>query len=148
MVRTLALTLASGLMVMGAGTAFAQAQGGSGPELGTINSGTAASTTHDQQAAYNRVAGDLMGQKVVTGVKGKPVPATTADLKAGSPLRDIVGVPIGVLVSVDAAGAVVDTGKTKIKVPTVAFGKDGNGLLLGITAARFGELVAKASASN
>ena len=71
-----------------------------------------------------------------------------ADIKAGSALRDKDGVKIGTVDTVDADGAVVNTGQTKIKVPLTAFGKDDQGLLLGITAARFNELVAKAHSSN
>ena len=41
-----------------------------------------------------------------------------------------------------------DTGKSKVKVPAIAFGKDDAGLLLGITAARFNELVAGSTATN
>jgi len=37
---------------------------------------------------------------------------------------------------------------TKIKVPTTAFGKDSQGLMLGITAEKFNELIAKAHAAN
>jgi hypothetical protein len=148
MVRSFALTVASGILVASAGAALAQVAGGGGPPLGSTNAGTAAGSTRDQQAGYNRVIGGLDHPQVTTGLKGKAAPATVADLKVGSHLRDVAGVPIGTVVAVDASGATVDTGKTKIKVPTVAFGKDDYGLLLGITAARFGDLVAKASASN
>ena len=42
----------------------------------------------------------------------------------------------------------VASAQTKIKVPLSAFGKDDQGLVLGITAARFNELVAKAHSSH
>jgi hypothetical protein len=50
--------------------------------------------------------------------------------------------------AVDANQAIVDTGQTKIGVPIQAFGKDDSGLLLGMTAAKFAELVAQAHASG
>lgn len=148
MIRSFALTVASAILVSGASAALAQQQGGGGPAIGSGNGAATASSNRDQQSNYNRVVGSLDQPQVKTGIKGKAAPATAADLKVGSPLRDIAGVPIGTVVTVDPDGAVVDTGKTKIKVPTVAFGKDDNGLLLGITAARFGDLVAKAKASH
>ncbi len=67
---------------------------------------------------------------------------------AGASLRDVKGTRIGTIDSVDADGAIVNTGQIKIKVPLVAFGKDDRGILLGITAARFNELATKAKASN
>lgn len=116
-----------------------------GPAPGSGNASQSSAATRDQQATYNRIIGNIDPVKgVPQGVKGKPKPAVAADLKPGSPLRDIVGVPLGIVTAVEADGAVVDTGKTKIKVPIVAFGKDDLGLLLGINAAKFGELVAKA----
>ena len=47
----------------------------------------------------------------------------------------------------DSSQIVIDTGQTKIGVPLSAFGKDDNGLILGITAEKFNQLVAQASAS-
>jgi hypothetical protein len=146
MVRNFVLGFASGVLMASSTAAVAQAQG---PQIGSTDAGRAVSSTRDQQASYNRIIGQIDQQpQVKAGTKGKAVPATVADLKVGSGLRDITGVPIGTIAAVEADGAVVDTGKTKIKVPTAAFGKDDNGLLLGITAARFAELVTKARASN
>ena len=145
MFRYLVTGSALGILMLGSTPALAQAQG---PEIGSTDAGRAVSSTRDQQAAYNRLIGQLDHPQVKTGVKGKAVPATVADLKVGSPLRDVAGVPIGTIAAVEADGAVVDTGQTKIKVPAAAFGKDDNGLLLGITATRFAELIAKARVPN
>jgi hypothetical protein len=149
MVRSFTLGLGAVALVAGASGAVGQQQGGAGPEIGSGNAAQSSAATREAQSSYNRIIGNIDAPKgVPTGVKGKPKPAVAADLKPGSPLRDIAGVPIGLVAAVAPDGVVVDTGKTKIKVPTVAFGKDDYGLLLGITAVRFGELVAKASASN
>jgi hypothetical protein len=106
----------------------------------------------ENNAAYNHVlATGVKSQNAEdrpTAQKKSAGPATSADIKTGASLRDKDGVPIGTIDTVEADGAVVNTGQTKIKVPLVAFGKDGRGLLLGITAARFNELVAKAHSSN
>lgn len=103
-------------------------------------------TNRDQNAGYNRVVSSLDPRKKdqPSGLKGKAVAAKPSDLRPGSALRDKDGAPIGTLASVDAEGVIVDTGTTKIRVPAEAFGKDGAGLLLGISKAQFAELVAGA----
>lgn len=146
------LMIAGALTLLGASAANAQAGTPSGVP-GAGDSTKITNANRENNAAYNHV--------LATGVKSQnaedrptpqkksaAVPAVAADLKAGAALRDKDGVPIGMIDSVDADGAVVNTGQTKIKVPLVAFGKDNQGLLLGITAARFNELVAKAHSSN
>ncbi len=73
-------------------------------------------------------------------------PATAADVKAGAPLRDMDGAPVGTIVSSTDQAVVVDTGQTKIGVPLTMFRKDDKGLLLGITAKQFSDAAAKAHA--
>ena len=73
-------------------------------------------------------------------------PATAADVKAGAPLRDMDGAPVGTIVSSTDQAVVVDTGQTKIGVPLTMFRKDDKGLLLSITAKQFSDAVAKAHA--
>lgn len=146
------LIAAAAVALFGATVAHAQAGTPSGVP-GSGDSSKISSGNRENNAAYNHVLG--------TGVKSsnpedRPStrkssaagPATAADIKAGNPLRDKDGVKIGTIASVEGDGAIVDTGQTKIKVPLVAFGKDGQGLMLGITAARFNELIASAHKSN
>jgi hypothetical protein len=113
---------------------------------GSGNSSAITNSNREQNAGYNRVIGTLdpQAKEQPAGLKGKAVAAKTEDLKAGSPLRDKEGIPIGTISSVDAEGVIVDTGTTKIRVPVEAFGKDGAGLLLGISKAQFAELIAGA----
>ena len=135
---TLVLALATG----------AEAQQGSGPTIGSTDSSKTVSGTQDQNASYNRLVSAL-GSGPSAKVKHQtPVPATIADLKVGAALRDIAGTRVGTIADVDAQGATIDTGRTKIKIPMFAFGKDEAGVLLGITAARFNELISKAHASS
>ena len=144
----LAITLGAG----GAAVAHAQAQPGSAtPSVGTSGDATKiASGNRENNAAYNQLIGATDPKASKTDGKAKAhhsaVAATVADIKPGSALRDNKGVRIGTIVSVDASQAVVDTGQTKIGVPLIAFGKDDDGLLLAMTAAKFAELVAKAHA--
>lgn len=147
------LLITLGLAVSGATMASAQMGPGSASPLpGTGDSTKISSGNRANNAEYNHLisSGDPSAAKSDEGStkRSAAVPATVADLKAGSRLRDVKGVAIGTIASVDADGAIVDTGQTKIKIPVVAFGKDDKGLLLGITAARFNDLVAKAKASN
>ena len=120
--------------------AAAQQQGGVAP--GGADASKVVSSNREENASYNKLVG------TIGGTPSKAVRATAADIKAGRGLRDIKGTAIGTIVSVDGDAAIVATEKKKIKVPLIAFGKDDDGLLLGITAARFAELVAKATATN
>ena len=128
---------------------LASAATGQGPPInvpGSGNSTVITNTNREQNAGYNRVVGSLDPAKKgqPAGLKGKAVAAKAADLKAGSPLRDKDGAPVGTVASVDAEGVIVDTGTTKIRVAAEAFGKDDVGLLLGISKAQFAELIAGA----
>jgi hypothetical protein len=140
-------------VALGAGAAtMAGAQAGpgsAGPLPGTGDSSRISQGNQQNNADYNRLIGASDGKSAKKDGKSEThrsaaVAATPADIKAGAALRDVKGVPIGTIVSVDANQAVVDTGKTKIGVPLMAFGKDDQGLLLGMTADKFAELVAKA----
>ena len=140
----LALTLAA------AGAAEAQSMP-AGPLPGTGDSTKISSANRDSNAAYNQLVGaadTTQPKKESRSTKGAAVAATAADLTIGAALRDVQGVHIGTVSQVDADGVIVDTGTTKIKVPASAFGKDSQGLLLGVTAAKFNELVAKAHAAH
>ncbi len=55
---------------------------------------------------------------------------------------------IGTIASVDANQAVLDTGQSKVGVPLIGFGKDDQGLLLNMTAAKFNALAAQAHARS
>jgi hypothetical protein len=100
----------------------------------------------------------VTNQSTRTDVKHKNasvVPASAADIKAGTPVRDIKGVPVGTIAALasnevvaDPNQAVIDTGQTKIGVPLSAFGKDDKGLLLSITAEKFNQLVAQVHANK
>lgn len=153
MLRSIALISAGlGLAIAAAGSASAQVALPSGTSVpGTGDATKMSAGNREASEDYNRLVGS--GAKATTGedihIKHTvAVPATAADIKPGSPLRDIKGVPIGTVAELDADGVVVATGTAKIKVPLMGFGKDDRGLLLNLTAARFNELVAKAQASH
>lgn len=146
------MSLVTGLTVAVASGASAQTIPG-GPLPGTGDSTKISSGNRDANAEYNHLIGAADPQQAANNDKhasGKSsaVPASAADIKVGSSLRDVRGARIGTISQVDPDGVVVDTGATKIKVPAVAIGKDNEGLLLGITAERFNELVTKAHARH
>ncbi|MGE5562022.1 MAG: hypothetical protein ACM3ZV_01790 [Bacillota bacterium] len=135
----------------GASAAGAQSMGpgSAAPLPGTGDSTKISQGNRDNNQAYNQLIGaaDQTTKKDDRAQsRHAAVPATAADIKAGASLRDIKGVKIGTIASVDATQAVVDTGQTKIGVPLIAFGKDDQGLLLGMTADKFNKLVAQAHA--
>lgn len=77
------------------------------------------------------------------GKKGNSaVPATQADIVAGSPIRDSKGLSIGTVDRLDSDGVVVATQSGRVKVPLDAFGKDANGLVFAITKAEFDQMIA------
>ena len=145
--------IAAGLLAIG-GTASAQpivvGSGPAQPAPGSGDSARIASDYRDVTSEINQRAGSgtRIGTQDERKAKPQAVAATAADIKAGAALRDINGVAIGTVVSVDADQAIVDTGQTKIGVPLIAFGKDKKGLLLAMTADKFNQLVAAAHAKS
>jgi hypothetical protein len=122
-----------------------------------------AASNRQQDEDYNTLAG--RGVKVTNedranlskpGAKhGSVTLATTADIKPGALVRDVKGAPLGKIAALapnEVIGVsnqvVIDTGRTKIAVPLIAFGKDDKGLLLSITADKFNQLVAQAQADS
>ena len=153
MTRSIA-TISVGIALLAtAGAANAQAMPGSGsPAPGTGDSTKIVQGNREANAAYNQLIGAAdstqPAKKQAHAASTAAVAATAADLTVGSALRDSKGVHIGAVSQVDPDGVVVDTGTTKIKVPATAFGKDSQGLMLGITAEKFNELIAKAHAAH
>jgi len=142
------------LTIAAAGAAHAQAAGSGTPVPGTGDSTKISGSNRDNNAAYNHLISSGEDKASTDKDDRRPaarsaaVAATAADFKVGSPLRDVRGVHIGTISEVDADGIIVDTGATKIKVPAMGFGKDNQGLVLNLTAARFNELIAKAQAAH
>ncbi|MBV9529164.1 hypothetical protein [Sphingomonas sp.] len=148
-----AVSVSMALTIASASLANAQAAPPGAPLPGSGDSAKISAGNRENNAEYNRLVG-AADQKAVPKDDSRPaakshaVAATAADLKVGSQLRDVSGAHIGIVSQVDPDGVVVDTGTTKIKVPATAFGKDEQGLLLGISAAKFNELIAQAHAGH
>jgi hypothetical protein len=131
---------------LSSGVASAQMTGGTGPAPGSGNSTAVAAGAREDQAEVNRVVSRSDRRKAARAARqNAAVAATAADIVAGTKLNDSKGEPIGTVETVEADGAVVASGTTRIKVPLESFGKNKNGLLLGITKAEFDALVANAT---
>jgi hypothetical protein len=132
----------------------ANAQAGPPANPGGVRPQDVAAQNRQVDSDYNTLAGrgvDVNNADRKGAAKHRsPVPATAEDIKAGAPVRDVKGVPIGTIASLssneimaDPTQPVIDTGQAKIGVPLNAFGKDDKGLLLSITAEKFNQLVAQ-----
>jgi len=157
--KALLFWIAGGAALVPSGAAFAQAGGPPpAPAAGSVDARNVMAGNRERDAAFNHVAGD--GVKVTNKdqdhAKAKhvsAVPATAADITAGTQVRDVNGVPVGTIATLaanevvaDPSQTVIDTGHAKIGVPLSAFGKDDKGLMLSITAERFNQLLAQATA--
>jgi hypothetical protein len=148
-----ATRLLIGVALAGGAATMALAQTGGPPAAppGSGNSAAMSNANRDAITGYNHVvaSGDLQAKKDDGSRRhSAPVPATAADIKPGTVLRDIKGVRIGTIASLESDRAIVDTGQSKIGVPLIGFGKDDQGLLLNMTAEKFNQLVAAAHAAS
>jgi hypothetical protein len=137
---------------LAAASAAAQQTGAPASVPGSADAAKVSSANREANSDYNHLVGqgdgvakkadDSAKKTIVTAVK-----AMAADIAPGAALRDIKGVPIATVVSVDGDQVIVDTGKTKVGVPLEGFGKDDKGLLLSITAEQFNAAIEKAHAA-
>jgi hypothetical protein len=72
--------------------------------------------------------------------------ATAADLKAGTAVYDQNGGSVGTVDSADASGAVISTGKARVKIPMSGIGKNARGLVVAMTKDQLEAAAAAASA--
>ena len=126
------------------GLALAASSAGLAQTPGTVDPVRATRAQQADRAGYNSAIGQLSPR----GIKGAPVPAAASDIVPGRPLRDIKGEPIARVDKVDSEGVILMTGTGRVRLPMNAFGKDELGLLLGITAGKFRELVAKVTTAK
>jgi len=68
-----------------------------------------------------------------TPAAGAVVAATKEDIKAGLAVLDQQGGSVGTVESVTDDGAIVSTGSTRVQLPFNSFGKNDQGLVIGMT---------------
>jgi hypothetical protein len=133
--------------------AFAQGVAPPVPTAQNPDSLAATRANREQQEGFDRLARD--GVKINNAEREDdrarlarrkaPVAAAAADLVAGAPVRDKEGVQVATVERLEDDGAVLRTADRLAKLPVNAFGKDDNGLLLGITGAEFQAAIATTS---
>lgn len=141
-----------GLIAGASAQALAQQGGPPAPAVpGSVDSTAAARNTREQQEGFNRIANEGVP---ITNADGKPqrekrkagpVAAAEADFVVGAAVRDRNGVQIATLQSLEEDGAIVMAGDRLAKLPFDAFGKDDDGLLIGITGDEFQAAIATTS---
>lgn len=147
-VATAALAAAASTPASGQG---APASSQVSPAPGTADSAAVSRTAREQQEGYNRIVNE--GVKITNADdegNGKkrnrgPAAATAADIALGAAVRDRNGLQIATIDGIEADGAVVRAADRLAKLPLHAFGKDSQGLLIGLTADEFKAAIAETS---
>jgi hypothetical protein len=154
--RFLKASLVAASLVLGTGVAHAQAGApASGAPAGpgyatenmTVRNG---GDSTERDAAMVREA-EIAKLRSNRGEKAKTirsVPAKPEDVIVGAEVRDKKGLRVGAIESVGMGGAVLKADGGAVEVPLEAFGKDPEGLLIGMTKAEFDKLVAEATKSG
>lgn len=107
---------------------------------------TVVDTAEDAADAADVEAQADVGAEAQADVAAGPVvAATSADVTAGATVRDTEGEMVGTVESVNANGAVVATGNSRVQIPVSSFGKNEEGLVLAMSKA---ELDAAAAAAT
>lgn len=146
-IKALALGAA---LVLGAGAAHAQTPppGAGGPAIGAMDNPASkiSGDTNDRDAMRARDE-ELDRMRANRGEKTKTIrstPAKPEDVTVGAEVRDKKGLRVGSIESVSMGAAVLKADGGAVEVPLEAFGKDSQGLLIGMTKAEFDKAVADA----
>jgi hypothetical protein len=86
----------------------------------------------------------------IAAVEQEPqiVAATAADIMLGAGIRDSEDVLIGTVDSLSEDGVIVVTDGKKVKLPVNSFGKDEQGLVIGITASEFKAIIGRSASTG
>ena len=136
----------------GAGLALLASAGAASAQIGETNNSTNSplvgakynDMNTPEAAALLRERDDAAARADRKSNRRRAVAAKATDVVVGADVRDSAGELVGKIVSLGDGGAVVEGGGTKASVPLDAFGKDRDGLVLGITKAQFATAVASA----
>lgn len=143
MLRNITLFAAASVLPLAA----VNAQGTATPPAGDATT-PAESTTPpaDAPAASDApAAADTTAQPAPAADAGAIVAATAADFSAGATVRDPQGGEVGTVESSTATDAIVATGINRVQLPLSSFGKNNNGLVLGLTKAQLDAQAAAAA---
>ncbi|MBO9714217.1 hypothetical protein [Sphingomonas sp.] len=150
---TLKLLVTTAALTLGAGAAHAQAGGSTSapappPNAGLVGENSTVRNggdTYDRDMAAARDEAVAKARAEAHGGKIRSAPARPEDVTVGAEVRDSHGLRIGVIESVSLSAAVLHADGGSVAVPLEAFGKDSQGLLIGMSKADFDRLVADAT---
>jgi len=97
------------------------------------DAGQVAGTVADTVNKAVDAAGETAATAQAAVDPGPVVPATAADVKADVKVYDPKGGLVGSVEEVNAEGAIVATGKSRVQLPTASFGKNNLGLVISVT---------------
>lgn len=145
------LSIAAAALGLGAGTAHAQAGTPNVPstpglqaENPTVRNG-GDTTLRDIERARDEAIDKQRGKPEESAKKSRTVAAKPEDVAAGVEVHDPKGKLVGVIQSVSITSAVLKADGGAVEVPLDAFGKNDQGLLIGMSKAEFDKLVADAT---
>lgn len=146
------LLAVAGLMLIACGTAHAQGQGqASGstavPGYGVMNPNTnnlGDTAAKDAERAREEALDKERHGGGPAKKASRSVAATAADVTVGAQVFDSKGVLVGTITGKTLTDAALQADAGTVEVPLEALGKNGKGLLIGMTKAEFDKLVAAA----
>jgi hypothetical protein len=141
--------LSTAALILPLGTASAQQVSvpdtGAGATVGTTVDTTVQATTPDVPDTGVAAEADVNADANAPAA-GAVVAVTIADVKAGAMVHDTAGGMVGTVETADASGAVIATGKSRVKIPIASLGKNDKGLVIAMTKAQLdAEAAAKPS---
>jgi hypothetical protein len=95
--------------------------------------GQAAASQSPSQPSDTQAPAAAKAQADTNAQAGSQKAATKADVKAGASVYDTSGSSVGKIESVDASGAVLNTGKVKAKIPVSSIAKGDKGLVISMS---------------
>ena len=152
MIRAIPFSIAGTAALLIGVAASAQTSGGGVPGTANPYARPESMDEHDRMSATDVIQrgieqADADRNAARARAGGRAMPAKPADIVATALVFDMSGQNVGKIETVDPDGAVVATAAGKVKVPLQAFGKNRNGLLIGLSKKDFEAMVAKANAS-
>jgi len=142
----------AGLVTLSATSALAQAvSGGQASQYGgtEVRANPYGSTNAVDQYLQQKQINNVPNQRRTPANPSKlgPArPAAASELTSGATVNDNTGTAMATIDKVDADGVILSMGKSKVKIPADAFGRNKAGLLLDMTKTQFEQIVAQANA--
>lgn len=131
--------------------ASAQVGADANVQVNTQGVGDAVSNTVNSATDTVKQTADQVMPEVeanATAQAGPVVAATAADITAGKAVVDPQGGKVGTIEAVNAEGAIVATGKSRVQLPLASFAKSDAGLVISLTQTELDAQAAAAAGGN